>query len=126
MRILLALLVLSTPAFADISIDDNHQTVTVDCAKDSTVLVNGNEATVTLTGTCEMVSVTGNNAKITGGSTKKVTLPGNNNVVALEGVDVIGTAGNKNTVTYKSTVNTKLKKPKIANPGNKNKISKTK
>ena len=125
MRTILALLLLAAPAYADVSIDDNKQTVTVDCAKDANVAIQGNEATVTLTGTCEKVVVAGNKATVTG-STKVIYVPGNDNVATLDAVDQIGTPGNKNKVTYKKTVDAKLKKPKIANPGNKNAIAKAK
>jgi hypothetical protein len=125
MRTILALLLLAAPAFADVSIDDNQQTVTVDCAKDPNVNVSGNEATVTLTGTCEKVQLAGNRAKVTG-STKAIYVPGNDNVATLDAVDQIGTPGNKNKVTYKKTVDAKLKKAKVSNPGNKNAIAKVK
>ena len=104
-------------------IADNDQTVTVDCAKDPRVGISGNNATVTLTGVCAQVSVNGNKASVTG-SAEKVSVAGNENTVNLDRVDLLATTGNSNTVTWKKGV--KKPKPKIANPGNKNKISKVK
>ena len=112
-------------ASADVSIDDNNVTTTVDCAKDPLVNITGNHATVTLTGVCKGVQIAGNNATVTG-SALAVSLPGNNNTATLDAVDLIATAGNKNTVTYKKTVDAKKKAPRISNPGNKNSIKKTK
>ena len=57
-----SLLCLTSIASADVSIMDNDQTVAVDCAKDKNVSIIGNGATVTLTGTCDKVSVSGNKA----------------------------------------------------------------
>jgi len=125
MRIILVLLLLAVPASADVSIGDNQQTVTVDCAKDPNVSVSGNEATVTLTGNCETVILSGNKAKVSG-STKAILVSGNDNTANLESVDKIGTPGNNNRVTYKTTIDTKLKKAKISNPGNKNVVAKRK
>ena len=125
MRTILVLLLLAAPASADVSVADNQQTVTVDCAKDPNVEVSGNEATVTLTGNCEAVILSGNKAKVTG-STKSILVSGNDNTANLESVDKIGTPGNNNRVTYKTTIDTKLKKAKISNPGNKNVVAKRK
>ncbi|MFN0249872.1 MAG: DUF3060 domain-containing protein [Kofleriaceae bacterium] len=111
-------------AAADASFIDNHQTATVDCAKDATVNISGNEATITLTGVCENVVIAGNKAKLTG-SAKNVLVAGNQNSVDLDVVDQLSVAGNKNTVRYKSSSDPK-KKPKVSNTGNKNKVSKKK
>jgi hypothetical protein len=125
MRTLLVLLLLSAPAAADVAISDNKQTVTVDCAKDPNVAVSGNEAVVTLTGTCERLLLSGNNAKVTG-SVKAVYVSGNENTATLDAVDEIATPGNKNAVTYKKTIDAKRKKAKISNSGNKNVVAKRK
>jgi len=121
--VLASLLLVPALAHADVAITDNDQTVTVDCAKDKNVVIAGNKATVTLTGVCELVSIDGNEAVVSG-SASKVRVAGNTNKVSLEAVDVIGTTGNDNVVTWKKGL--KTAKPKIANPGNKNKISKVK
>lgn len=121
--VLASLLLVPALASADVAITDNDQTVTVDCAKDKNVSIAGNKATVTLTGVCEILSVDGNEAVVTG-SASKVRVSGNSNKVNLEAADLIGTTGNSNVVTWKKGV-TKAK-PKVVNPGNKNKISRVK
>ena len=119
--IVLALASLGGVALADANFVDNNQTATVDCTKDSSVNISGNEATITLTGVCENVNIAGNKAKLTG-SAKNVNVSGNENTVDLDVVDRLLVSGNNNTVTYKKASDPK-KKPKVANPGNKNKVS---
>jgi hypothetical protein len=108
-------------AAADAMFADNKQTATVDCAKDSNVSISGNEATITLTGVCENVLVSGNKATLTG-SAKNVVVSGNNNTVDLDVVDKLLVSGNSNTVGYKKSSDPK-KKTKVSNPGNKNKVA---
>lgn len=112
-------------AAADISLIDNHKTVTVDCAKDPNVSIMGNHAKVTLTGTCTSVSISGNHAAVTG-STTTVSIAGNHNLASLDAVDALSVAGNHNTATYKATVDAKLKKTKVRNAGKYNKITQAK
>lgn len=112
-------------AAADVSIVDNHQTIAVDCATDPNVSIMGNQATVTLTGTCAKVVISGNHATVSGSATL-VSIPGNHNTAVLDGVDTISVPGNHNTATYKKPVSPKLKKTKISNPGNHNTITRTK
>jgi hypothetical protein len=116
----LAISLLASSAFADVTVMDNDKTLTVDCAKDKNVNLVGNRITVTLTGTCENVRVTGNHESVTG-SVLHVYVAGNNNKLALDAVDQISIAGNKNTATYKKPV--AKKKTSISNTGKDNKIS---
>ena len=118
-----AILSLTSIAAADVTIADNKQTLTVDCAKDKQVNILGNHATVTLTGTCTKVSVSGNNANVTG-SANTVWIAGNNNNVTLPGVDTLTIAGNSNNVTYKGPITAKT--TKVSNPGNKNNVTRQK
>lgn len=118
-----AFLSMTSIAAADVSVVDNKQTVTVDCAKDKQVNILGNQATITLTGTCTKVSVAGNNANVTG-SANTVWIAGNNNTVTLTGVDALTIAGNSNTVTYKNAIIAKT--TKVSNPGNKNTVTRQK
>lgn len=118
-----ALALAATAAHADVTIIDNHQKVTVDCAKDKTVNIVGNKAVVTLNGTCERVNIAGNHASVTG-SVLQAHVPGNHNALTLDGVDEMLISGNHNTVSYKKGV--KSKSPKVANPGNYNKVSQAK
>jgi len=124
MKLLLAsLLLVPAIAAADVSIEDNDKTVAVDCAKDKNVSISGNKATVTLTGVCDTVSVSGNEITLAGSATR-VSVSGNDNNVALDGVDALAASGNKNKVTWKKGV--KKAKPKISNTGNGNKVAKAK
>ena len=112
-------------AAADVSLVDNHETVTVDCAEDPNVSIMGNDATVTLTGTCKNVSISGNHATVSGSATS-VSISGNHNTANLDAVDSLLVAGNFNTATYKTTVDPKLKKTKTSNTGHENTITRTK
>jgi hypothetical protein len=124
MKLLVATLLLAaSTASADVSIMDNDQTIEVDCAKDKQVSVIGNHATVTLTGTCTKVSISGNRATLIG-SAATVWIAGNQNTATLSGVDTLMVAGNENTVTYKGPITAKATKVKA--PGNKNSITKQK
>jgi hypothetical protein len=120
---LAVLLTSSTVALADVSIVDNKKTIKVDCAVDKNVNIIGNHATVTLVGTCALVSISGNSATVTGTS-EKFYLAGNKNTVNADGADEIATPGNKNTVTWKKGVS--KKQPAVSNPGKDNKISQAK
>jgi hypothetical protein len=123
---LLALLVVSLAAVtasADVSVMDNNKTLTVDCAKDKNVNLVGNHITVTLTGTCDRVTATGNHGTIVGSSTAAY-VAGNHNTLNLDGVDTISVPGNHNTVTYKRPL--AKKKTAINAPGNGNTITRVK
>lgn len=119
----LALALTATTAGADVSILDNNQTITVDCAKDKGVNIVGNKATVTLNGTCDRVQISGNKATVKG-SAVQVYVAGNDNMLTLDAADEIYVAGNRNAVSYKKPV--KAKSTKVASPGNENKINQTK
>jgi len=110
-------------AHADVNLFDNNQKVTVDCAKDKTVNVTGNNATVTLTGTCDAVNISGNKASVKG-SVQHAQVSGNDNSLELDAVDHVMVTGNKNSVTYKKAA--KSKQTSVMNTGNDNKISQKK
>lgn len=114
-----AVLLLSAPAFAERQIVDNNANVSVDCKKDSEVTLVGNNLTVTLVGTCTRVNVTGNREKVTGSATA-FFIGGNHNTVTADSTDDITLAGNHNTITWKKSGKGT---PKIANPGKDNKVS---
>ena len=122
---LLALLAMTSMAAADVSVMDNNKTLTVDCAKDKEVNLLGNKITVTLTGVCTKVSITGNECSVTG-SALAVSIPGNHNTATLDKVDAISVPGNQNTVTYKGPATATVKKTKVAAPGNKNSVTQQK
>jgi hypothetical protein len=116
------LLGVTSIASADVTLIDNDATMSVDCAKDPAVSLIGNHLTVTLTGTCTKLTITGNHETVTG-SAVSVWISGNHNTAALDAVDKLTLAGNHNTVTYKRTVDAKLKRPRISSPGIKNTIT---
>jgi hypothetical protein len=119
----LALALTATAARADVSIIDNNQKITVDCAKDRMVNIVGNKAAVTLKGTCEAVNISGNKASVKGSATV-VNVSGNDNTLDLDAVDGVNVSGNDNTVSYKKPA--KAKSTRVTNSGNDNKISRTK
>lgn len=123
MLIAAASLGLAAAAHADVNLVDNNQKVTVDCAKDKTVNVAGNKATITLKGTCDMVNISGNKATVTG-SAAMVNVSGNDNTLTLDATDHLMISGNKNAITYKKGAT--VKAPMVMNSGTDNKISQTK
>lgn len=110
-------------AHADVNLVDNNQKVTVDCAKEKSVNISGNKATVTLTGTCDEVNISGNKATVKG-SAKMVMISGNESTLTLDATDHLMISGNKNAITYKKGATTKA--PMVMNSGTDNKISQTK
>ena len=76
----------ATTAAAEVNLVDNNQKVTVDCAKDKSVNIAGNKATVTLNGTCDEVNISGNKATVKG-SALHVNVSGNENTITLVAVD---------------------------------------
>jgi hypothetical protein len=110
----------ASTAAADVSITDNDQKVTVDCAKDKVVNVVGNKAVITLTGTCEQVNISGNKATVKG-SAARVQVSGNENKLALDAADAILVSGNKNIVSCKKGL--RDAPPRVMNSGTDNKVS---
>jgi hypothetical protein len=120
LAVTLSLAAAGATARADVNLVDNDQKVTVDCAKDKAVNIAGNKANVTLTGTCDSVNVSGNEATVKG-SALHVMVSGNDNTLALDASDHIMVSGNKNTITYKKPA--KAKKTAVMNSGTDNKVS---
>ena len=123
MQIALSFTLAAAPAAADVSIVDNHKTVTVDCAKDKQVELMGNHITVTLTGTCTKVSMTGNHGVVKGSSTA-VYVSGNENTATIDAADDIVVSGNNNTITWKKGAS--KPQPKITSSGEKNSVKQAK
>lgn len=88
---------------ADSMLAGNNQTLSIDCAKQKTVSVTGNDNKVTLTGTCTRVTLTGNGNTVTG-STGALTLTGNDNQVQADSLDSVHIMGKTNTVSWKRAV----------------------
>ncbi len=115
------LLALTSLASSDVSLVDNQQTVSVDCAKDKQVSLVGNNITATLVGTCSKVSIAGHHNTVTGSATT-VWIAGNSNTANLDKVDELIVPGNKNTATYHGPLAAKA--TKVSNLGNDNTITK--
>ncbi|MEO8703901.1 MAG: DUF3060 domain-containing protein [Kofleriaceae bacterium] len=125
MRTLLACVLLlgANVAAAEVSVVDNDKTMTIDCAKDPTVSLIGNNLNVTLVGPCKLVTVTGNSEQVKG-SAEKFMIAGNKNTVTADSTDEIFVGGNKNSVAWKKAG---LKPaPKITNTGKDNKVTQSK
>jgi hypothetical protein len=112
----IAALLMSSVAFADVDEVDNKQTHVVDCRKDATVRVSGNSNTFTLKGSCKSVQISGNSNTVNGDGAKSVLLSGNENTVALTTIGNVLVSGDKNSISYKG------KKPHVADQGNGNRI----
>ena len=115
-------LVAST-ARADVLIHDDDVKITVDCAKDKVVNVSGDKVQIELTGTCDMVNISGDEGTLKG-SVLSLNVSGNDNTLALDAVDKILVSGDRNTITYKKSV--KAKKTGALSSGKNNKISQVK
>jgi serine protease inhibitor len=123
-RLIIASLFVSATSLAGGSYVENSKTLNHDCAKDPEVTVAGNSNTLTLTGECTKVSIAGNSNTLSIASAAALVVNGNQNTVAIEATDAIRVPGSNNTVTWKKPI--KEKKPAIANPGTKNKITQAK
>lgn len=120
MKTLLALVLASSAAFADVNEMDNNKAHAVDCKKDATVRVSGNGNTFTLKGTCKSVQISGNNNTVKGDGTKALMLSGDGNTIALATIENAALSGNSNTVSYKG------KQPQVADNGTKNSVTRAK
>lgn len=116
MKTLLALLLLSSVALADVNEIDNNKTHAVDCAKDASVRVSGNSNTFVLKGTCKNVQISGNKNTVKGDGVASLMVSGNDNKVSLT-IENAMVTGDRNTVSYKG------KKPSITDTGTKNTIT---
>jgi len=116
MKTLLALLLVSSVAFADINEMDNSKVHTVDCAKDPTVRVSGNKNVFTLKGTCKSVQISGNSNVVKGDGTKALMISGDSNAITLA-IENAAISGNSNAVSYKG------KKPSVADNGKSNVVT---
>ena len=120
-RIAVLALLVSSTAFADVTVMDNDKELTVDCAKDKEVNLVGNHITLTLTGTCTKVTLSGNHETVKGSVTTAFVM-GNHNTLVLDGVDTIKVSGNNNTVTHGGPL--KAKATSVSNVGKNNTITK--
>lgn len=120
MKTLLALVLLTSAALADVNEMDNSKTHTVDCAKDATVRVSGNKNVFMLKGTCKSVQLSGNSNVVKGDGTKALMISGDSNAIELATIENAAISGNSNVVSYKG------KKPTVSDNGKSNIVSQKK
>ena len=117
--VLLALVLSSKVVFGEALVADNKQTRTIDCAKEPSVMIAGNENTVRLEGRCQAVRVPGNGNTVIVESAADLSLAGNGNTVAISGVDTISVPGDRNVVTWAKTLDGK-REPAVSISGKNN------
>lgn len=117
-----ACLAVAAPAGAEVKLVDSGKTQTIDCAADGEIAIPGAMNTVTLTGSCTKVAISGADNTVTIASALKVAVSGTGNRVEVAAADKIAVSGVGNSVRYDRGVNAKA--PKIANSGLKNSIVK--
>lgn len=115
-----ALAALATPARAEITVIDNNRTLDVDCTRDPEITLVGNHITITTEGVCVKIAVMGNHATVRG-SASLVYVAGNHNTLLLAAADEVSVAGNHNNVSVRKAIT--LRAPRIANLGNKNRVT---
>lgn len=96
----------------------------IDCGKQASHSIATNDGTYTYVGKCELITVDGNNNKVTIESAGGLAINGNKNTISATAVEKLGVVGNENKVTWKKGVTTA--KPKLSNVGNGNAISQAK
>jgi hypothetical protein len=123
-RLVIALGLVSSVAFAKDAYMENHATASHDCSKAPEAMITGNENTITFTGTCTSIAVMGNQNKITVASTAKLSVMGNENTIDVHAIGHLRTTGNKNTVSWTKALSGD--KPGMRNTGKDNKITQSK
>src|SRR6266850_7332888 len=112
-RIVIASLLVSSFAAADVMEADNNHTVTVDCKKDPIVDISGNKNTYKLKGECKQLRVSGNNNTVTAETLSAIMISGNTNTVGAAATDQIALSGDHNTVSWKKTASKDKKTPGV-------------
>jgi hypothetical protein len=123
--IALAIALVPSIALADRTINDYGVTATIDCAKDPEVSINGAGGTITLTGKCKKISISGGTNTVKIESASHLSVSGADNTVDVGEAEKISVSGASNRVSYKSGLGGKGK-PKVSSPGVGNKITQTK
>ena len=121
-----AMIGLSTaPVWAEVDIEGQGETHTIDCSKDAALVVSGAKNTITLTGACKSIEMTGTGNSLTVESVERLEINGTENTVAAVALSAVELTGVKNKVTWKTSP-TKRKKPSVSNTGVKNSVKKIK
>lgn len=81
-----------------LSAGGNNKTQSITCNDGGSLTLSGNNNTFTVTGQCQSVAVSGNNARATVDKADTITVSGNNTHVTVNSVNTIN-AGGVNTVT---------------------------
>jgi len=121
-------LALAVPGVAlagtDFVVNDSNGKIDHDCAKQPAVMINGSMNTITLHGACTKVLVNGRANTMSIESTGKVLVNGAANTVTIGATDKIELTGSKNKVAWQRGLT--HKRPKIADLGNHNSVTKAK
>jgi hypothetical protein len=79
-------------------------TATYHCTDGSNVLIEANDQTFTLTGTCGRILVNGSNDKVMIEAAKRVDIHGPNNKVEIVAVDALRAHSTDNTIKFKRSL----------------------
>ncbi len=121
-RFALLLALLPSLALAENHLMADHKTVAYDCSKDPATNIMGNHNTITLTGACDAVNISGNDNKLTGASAKTINVSGNGNTLNVTTATTVNLTGNRNALSWKKA-NATDAGPKVNNSGNDNKVA---
>lgn len=120
----LGLVLLVVPALAFAKSYNSGDNVTHDCSKDPDVSINVSEATFTIKGTCEKVSINGADNKVSIENVERISVNGADNTVDVIATDRISINGADNRVTYKKGI--KKAKPRVKVLGSGSKVTQAK
>ncbi|PYE55290.1 DUF3060 domain-containing protein [Deinococcus yavapaiensis] len=118
-RPLILALLLSSSAFAiNSTIRDNNKSFRLDCNEaNDVVTVRGNKNTVVLTGTCESVTVDGNNNTLQAATIRTLSMRGNNNRVTVkQGSTNFSNTGKNNQFVRPAPTTAPATPPNVATP----------
>ncbi|TNF25873.1 MAG: DUF3060 domain-containing protein [Deltaproteobacteria bacterium] len=109
---------------AGFTVDKAAQTVSHDCSDGESVVVNGAQNTVTLTGNCGGVTVNGAYNKVSIAHVPDLTVNGQSNTVDVDAVAKVSMSGANNTVTWKKAIDETKKAPAVTKSGMGNTVKK--
>jgi Protein of unknown function (DUF3060) len=111
-------------AGSDFVVSDSHHTITHDCGKQPAVMINGSMNTISVSGACTKVLINGRGNTVAVVTTGKILVSGAANVVQVGATDKIELTGARNKVTWKRGLT--RKRPKVADLGNHNAVTRAK
>lgn len=83
-------------------LDRSNETFTLDCGAGQSFSIEGNKSTITLTGSCGTVEITGNGHRVRVSSVQTLDVSGNDNRATAGEAGSIDVSGNGNAVTWVS------------------------